>query len=94
MAGPKAPKTPDQGAETPVYLALLPPNAGKPHGEFVRDKEVTKLFSLLWLPSGGVLGFDDIGLNQHHQQNVVNYLRFARYGEGRDLGGWTHLLKN
>ena len=28
------------GAETPVYLALLPPNAGKPHGEFVKDKKV------------------------------------------------------
>lgn len=40
MAGPKAPKTIDEGAETPVYLALLPPNAGKPHGEFVRDKKV------------------------------------------------------
>lgn len=40
MAGPKAPKTPDEGAETPVYLALLPPNAGAPHGEFVRDKKV------------------------------------------------------
>ncbi|XP_078376614.1 carbonyl reductase [NADPH] 1-like isoform X2 [Oculina patagonica] len=42
MAGPKAPKTIDEGAETPVYLALLPPNAGKPHGEFVRDKMVQK----------------------------------------------------
>ena len=28
------------GAETPVYLALLPPNAGAPHGEFVSDKKV------------------------------------------------------
>lgn len=40
MAGPKAPKSPDEGAETPVYLALLPPNVGKPHGEFVAEKAV------------------------------------------------------
>ncbi|XP_029200429.1 carbonyl reductase [NADPH] 1-like [Acropora muricata] len=40
MAGSKAPKSPDEGAETPVYLALLPPNAGSPHGEFVSDKTV------------------------------------------------------
>ena len=32
MAGDKAPLTPDQGAETPVYLALRP--AGSPSGEF------------------------------------------------------------
>lgn len=29
----------------------------------------------------------DIGLNQHHQQIVVNYLRFARYGRGQRLRG-------
>jgi len=40
MAGPKATKSPDQGAETPVYAALLPPNAGKPHGEFLKDKMI------------------------------------------------------
>lgn len=40
MAGPRATKSPDEGAETPVYLALLPPNAGAPHGEFVSDKTV------------------------------------------------------
>ena len=33
----KAPLTPDQGAETPVLLALLPPGA-KPNGEFWREK--------------------------------------------------------
>ncbi|XP_053561922.1 carbonyl reductase [NADPH] 1-like [Bombina bombina] len=42
MAGPKAPKSPDEGAETPVYLALLPPNADSPHGQFVKEKEVRK----------------------------------------------------
>ncbi|XP_070566130.1 carbonyl reductase [NADPH] 1-like [Ptychodera flava] len=37
---PKNPKTPDQGAETPVYLAMLPVNAGKPQGEFLGEKKV------------------------------------------------------
>ncbi|XP_029459354.1 carbonyl reductase [NADPH] 1-like [Rhinatrema bivittatum] len=40
MAGPKATKSPDEGAETPVYLALLPVNADGPHGQFVSDKTV------------------------------------------------------
>ncbi|NXY62113.1 CBR1 reductase, partial [Callaeas wilsoni] len=40
MAGPKAPKSPDEGAETPMYLALLPSNADAPHGQFVSDKTV------------------------------------------------------
>ncbi|XP_078512069.1 carbonyl reductase [NADPH] 1-like [Lissotriton helveticus] len=42
MAGDKAPKTPDQGAETPVYLALLPNDAEGPHGQFVIEKKVVK----------------------------------------------------
>uniref|UniRef100_A0A3P8TK53 Carbonyl reductase 1 n=1 Tax=Amphiprion percula TaxID=161767 RepID=A0A3P8TK53_AMPPE len=37
MAGDKAPKSPDEGAITPVYLALLPPGATEPHGKFVSD---------------------------------------------------------
>nr|BAB62840.2 carbonyl reductase 1 [Cricetulus griseus] len=40
MAGPKAPKSPEEGAETPVYLALLPPGAEGPHGQFVQEKKV------------------------------------------------------
>lgn len=40
MAGPKAPRSPDEGAVTPVYLALLPPGATEPHGKFVSDNEV------------------------------------------------------
>ncbi|KAH0624846.1 hypothetical protein JD844_032695 [Phrynosoma platyrhinos] len=40
MAGPRATKSPDEGAETPVYLALLPPDADGPHGQFVSDKIV------------------------------------------------------
>ncbi|XP_030897257.1 carbonyl reductase [NADPH] 1 isoform X2 [Leptonychotes weddellii] len=40
MAGPKAPKSPEEGAKTPVYLALLPSDADGPHGEFVMEKKV------------------------------------------------------
>ncbi|XP_013878183.1 carbonyl reductase [NADPH] 1 [Austrofundulus limnaeus] len=40
MAGPKAPKSPDEGAITPVYLVLLPPGATEPHGKFVSEKQV------------------------------------------------------
>ncbi|TDH01596.1 hypothetical protein EPR50_G00181810 [Perca flavescens] len=40
MAGDKAPKSPEEAAITPVYLALLPPGATDPHGKFVSDKEV------------------------------------------------------
>lgn len=39
MAGPKATKSPEEGAETPVYLALLPPDAEGPHGQFVEEKQ-------------------------------------------------------
>ncbi|XP_066477028.1 carbonyl reductase [NADPH] 1-like [Tiliqua scincoides] len=42
MAGPNATKSPDEGAETPVYLALLPPGANGPHGQFVSEKRVQK----------------------------------------------------
>ncbi|XP_004634412.1 carbonyl reductase [NADPH] 1 [Octodon degus] len=40
MAGPLATKSPEEGAETPVYLALLPPDAEGPHGQFVQEKRV------------------------------------------------------
>lgn len=40
MAGPNATKSPEEGAETPVYLALLPPDAEGPHGQFVMEKRV------------------------------------------------------
>nr|XP_012638384.1 carbonyl reductase [NADPH] 1 [Microcebus murinus] len=40
MAGPKATKSPEEGAETPVYLALLPPDAEGPHGQFISEKKV------------------------------------------------------
>jgi len=40
MAGAKAPKTPDQVAETPVFLAMLPPGTTEPNGKFLFDKTV------------------------------------------------------
>ncbi|XP_042312608.1 carbonyl reductase [NADPH] 1-like isoform X2 [Sceloporus undulatus] len=42
MAGPRATKSPDEGAVTPVYLALLPPGANGPHGQYVSEKKVQK----------------------------------------------------
>ncbi|XP_020387779.1 carbonyl reductase [NADPH] 1 [Rhincodon typus] len=42
MAGPNAPGTAEEGAVTPVYLALLPEGAEAPHGEFVSNKTVQK----------------------------------------------------
>ncbi|XP_038622119.1 carbonyl reductase [NADPH] 1-like [Tachyglossus aculeatus] len=40
MAGPDASKSPEEGAETPTYLALLPAGATEPHGQFVSEKAV------------------------------------------------------
>ncbi|XP_078265818.1 carbonyl reductase [NADPH] 1-like [Rhinoraja longicauda] len=40
MAGPNAPGTAEEGAVTPVYLALLSEDAQGPHGEFVSNKTV------------------------------------------------------
>ncbi|XP_045396589.1 carbonyl reductase [NADPH] 1-like [Lemur catta] len=40
MGGPNAHKSPEEGAETPVYLALLPQDAEGPHGEFISEKKV------------------------------------------------------
>ncbi|XP_069331070.1 carbonyl reductase [NADPH] 1-like [Eulemur rufifrons] len=40
MGGPNALKSPEEGAETPVYLALLPPDAQAPHGQFISEKKV------------------------------------------------------
>ncbi|XP_055276727.1 carbonyl reductase [NADPH] 1-like [Moschus berezovskii] len=42
MTGPKAHKSPKEGAETPVYLALLPSDAEGPHGQYVHEKKVAK----------------------------------------------------
>ena len=37
MTGPNAPKSAAEGAETPVFLALIPPGSEKPHGKFYSD---------------------------------------------------------
>ena len=42
MGGSKAPKSLEEGIETPVYLALLPSDAEGPHGQFVHEKKVAK----------------------------------------------------
>ncbi|XP_052014819.1 carbonyl reductase [NADPH] 3 isoform X2 [Apodemus sylvaticus] len=40
MARDQGSRTVEEGAETPVYLALLPPDATEPHGQLIRDKVV------------------------------------------------------
>ncbi|MCB0333025.1 MAG: SDR family NAD(P)-dependent oxidoreductase [Bdellovibrionales bacterium] len=37
MGGPEAPRTPEQGAQTPIWLATLPDDG--PNGGFFRDRE-------------------------------------------------------
>jgi len=36
----KASKSPDQGADTPVYLALLPKGQSEPHGKFFEERKI------------------------------------------------------
>ncbi|XP_069438306.1 carbonyl reductase [NADPH] 3 [Ovis canadensis] len=40
LGGAHASRMVEEGAETPVYLALLPPDATEPHGQLVCDKVV------------------------------------------------------
>ncbi|CAE1169938.1 CBR1 [Acanthosepion pharaonis] len=40
MTSHKGPKTIDQGADTPAYLALLPPDVTSPRGEYVTERKV------------------------------------------------------
>jgi len=40
MSSHKGHLTIDQGAETPVFCALLPPNVSSPRGKFLREKKV------------------------------------------------------
>ncbi|KAM5281666.1 carbonyl reductase [NADPH] 1-like [Ctenodactylus gundi] len=40
MGGPSGLKSPEEGAETPVYLALLSPDAEGPQGQFLADKKL------------------------------------------------------
>ncbi|XP_077989359.1 carbonyl reductase [NADPH] 1-like [Glandiceps talaboti] len=41
MSNNKGGKSPEEGAETPVELALLPPNIGQPNGELLSKMKVT-----------------------------------------------------
>ena len=40
LGGSKASKSPDEGADTPVFLALLPQGASEPHGQFFEERKV------------------------------------------------------
>ncbi|XP_067663237.1 carbonyl reductase [NADPH] 1-like [Haliotis asinina] len=42
MTSHKGTKTIDEGADTLVYLALLPPNTTSPRGDFVKDRTIYK----------------------------------------------------
>ncbi|CAF1150482.1 unnamed protein product [Adineta steineri] len=42
MSSNKGPGTIEQGADTPVYLATLEPNAKSPRGEFVAERKILK----------------------------------------------------
>lgn len=44
MAGDKAPLTPDQGAENPIMIALIPKGQTEPNGEFIQEKQVKKWY--------------------------------------------------
>uniref|UniRef100_G1TCA8 Carbonyl reductase (NADPH) n=1 Tax=Oryctolagus cuniculus TaxID=9986 RepID=G1TCA8_RABIT len=49
MAGDHSSRTVEEGAETPVYLALLPPDATEPQGQLVCDK-IVQSWSVHWNP--------------------------------------------
>jgi len=40
LSSHKGTRTIDEGADTPVYLALLPPNVPSPRGEFLADRQI------------------------------------------------------
>ncbi len=42
MTSGKGVGTPEQGADTPVYLATLEPNIKSPRGEFVAERKILK----------------------------------------------------
>ncbi|XP_052815527.1 carbonyl reductase [NADPH] 1-like [Mya arenaria] len=43
MSSHKGTKTIDQGADTPLYLAMLPPNTTSPKGNFVSERKIGSL---------------------------------------------------
>jgi len=40
LGGPKASRTPDQGADTPVYCAMIPQGQSEPHGQFISERKI------------------------------------------------------
>lgn len=44
MSSHKGHKTPDQGAETPVFISLIPEGSTKPTGEFLSNKQINKWY--------------------------------------------------
>ena len=48
MSSHKGHLTPDQGAETPIHLALIPENAAGPKGEFWAEKKPLNWEDLNW----------------------------------------------
>ncbi|XP_002738451.1 carbonyl reductase [NADPH] 1-like [Saccoglossus kowalevskii] len=40
LGGNRAPQSPDEATETPMYLALLPPKSDGPHGKMFRNKTI------------------------------------------------------
>ncbi|XP_069136744.1 carbonyl reductase [NADPH] 1-like, partial [Argopecten irradians] len=49
LTGQNGTKTTDQGAETPLYLAMLPPNTKDPRGQLVSEKQTVDWNSLISL---------------------------------------------
>jgi carbonyl reductase 1 len=43
MSSHKGPKTIDEGADTPLYAALLSPGAADPRGKFISDRQVKEI---------------------------------------------------
>jgi len=40
LGGSKASRTPDQGADTPVYCAMIPEGHREPHGQFIYERKI------------------------------------------------------
>ncbi len=77
MTGPNATKSPDEGAITPVYLALLPAGAKEPHGQFVSEKKVQP-----WWELERVIVFMCVVLSWTHQDLDRRFLE--RFGLNSD----------
>ncbi|KAK2500635.1 hypothetical protein MC885_019310 [Smutsia gigantea] len=70
LGGPKALKSPEEGAETPVYLALLPSDADGPHGQFIMEKKVEQ-----WEPSSELPPWLQLSWDAARGQTAVQQLQ-------------------